>query len=198
MKNLNIDREFLNVEHYFAYKHLIECLKVEVQKGDDPFSWRKTLHRAFKCKDRRFYFWFRLWRYFYTTNKFHLLSYAKRKAIKLNREYNIDINPRSTIGPGLKIVHFTGIVIRGNCNIGQNVVIRQNVTIGDRHDTDIGISYIGENVQIGANSCIIGNVRIGKNVTIGAMSLINKSVPENTVVYSENHMVTREKKATGN
>jgi serine acetyltransferase len=193
MKNLNIDREFINVEYYFAYKHLTECLKEEVQKGEQPFSWRKTLHRAIKCKDRRFYFWFRIWRYFYATNRFKLFSLAKSKVTKLNREYNIDINPRSTIGPGLKIVHFTGIVIRGNCNIGKNVVIRQNVTIGDRHDDDVGLSYIGDNVAIGANSCIIGNVRIGANVTIGAMSLVNKSVPDNTVVYSSNQIVLRDK-----
>ncbi|CAH5220557.1 Serine acetyltransferase [Enterobacter cloacae] len=193
MKNLNIDRDFLNVEYDFAYKHLTECLKEEVQKGQESFSWRKTIHRAIKCRDRRFYFWFRIWRYFYATNKFKLYSLAKRKAINLNREYNIDINPRSTIGPGLKIVHFTGIVIRGNCNIGKNVVIRQNVTIGDRHDNDIGLSYIGDNVEIGANSCIIGNINIGSNVTIGAMSLINKSIPDNCVVYSANQIVMREK-----
>lgn len=193
MKSLDIDREFLSVEHYFAYRHLTECLKEEVQKGEEPFSWRKTIHRAIKCRDRRFYFWFRLWRYFYATNRFKLFSLAKRKAIKLNREYNIDINPRSTIGPGLKIVHFTGIVIRGNCNIGKNVVIRQNVTIGDRHDTDVGISYIGDNVEIGANACLIGNIKIGNNVTIGALAFVNKNVPDNSIVYSSNEMIIRER-----
>lgn len=189
----NLDREFINIEHYFALRHLKECLKEEVQKGDKPFSWRITLRRAIKCRDRRFYFWFRLWRFFYATNKYNLHSMAKRKTVKLNREYNIDINPRSTIGPGLKIVHFTGIVIRGNCNIGKNAIIRQNVTIGDKSDNDIGLSYIGDNVEIGANSCIIGNIRIGENVTIGAMSLINKNVPNNSVVYSLNSIITKSK-----
>ncbi|MHC9003535.1 serine acetyltransferase [Enterobacter adelaidei] len=193
MKNLDIDHEFLSVEHYFAYRHLTECLKEEVQKGEAPFSWRKTIHRAIKCRDRRFYFWFRLWRYFYATNRFNLFSLAKRKAIKLNREYNIDINPRSTIGPGLKIVHFTGIVIRGNCNIGKNVVIRQNVTIGDRHDTDVGLSYIGDNVEIGANACLIGNIKVGNNVIIGALAFVNKNVPDNSIVYSSKEMVIRER-----
>lgn len=193
MKNLTIDREMLNAEHYFAYRHLIECLQVEVQKGDEPFSWKKTIHRAIKCRDRRFYFWFRLWRFFYSTNKFNLFSLAKRKITKLNRAYNIDINPRSTIGPGLKIVHFTGIVIRGNCNIGRNVVIRQNVTIGDKRDTDIGISNIGDNVEIGANACLIGNIKIGNNVVIGALAFVNKNVPDNSIVYSSNEMVIKER-----
>lgn len=191
MKNMSIDREMLNAENYFAYRHLVECLKAEVQKGDAPFSWRKTIHRAIKCRDRRFYFWFRLWRYIYATNKFNLFSLAKRKITKLNRAYNIDINPRSTIGPGLKIVHFTGIVIRGNCNIGKNVVIRQNVTIGDKRDTEIGLSYIGDNVEIGASACLIGNIRVGNNVIIGALAFVNKSVPENSIVYSSNAMVIK-------
>lgn len=41
MKNLNIDRDFLNVEYDFAYKHLTECLKEEVQKGQESFSGAK-------------------------------------------------------------------------------------------------------------------------------------------------------------
>ena len=191
MKNLNISRELKNVENYFAYRHLTECLKEEVQKGGEPFSWRKTIHRAIKCRDRRFYFWFRLWRYFYATNRFKLIHLAKHKTIKLNREYNIDINPRSTIGPGLKIVHFTGVVIRGNCNIGKNIVIRQNVTVGDKHDTDVGISYIGDNVEIGASACLIGNIKIGNNVIIGALAFVNKNVPDNSIVYSSNAMVIK-------
>ncbi|EAT0151581.1 serine acetyltransferase, partial [Salmonella enterica] len=39
---------------------------------------------------------------------------------------------------------------------------------------------IGNNVNIGANCCIIGLSRkIGDNATIGAMSFINKDIPSN-------------------
>lgn len=191
MKNLHISHKIQSVEKYIPYRHLTECLKEEVQKGENPFSWCRTIHRAIKCQDRRFYFWFRLWRYFYVTNRFKLFFLAKRKTIKLNREYNIDINPRSTIGPGFKIVHFTGIVIRGNCSIGRNFVIRQNVTIGDRRHTDEGISYIGDNVEIGASACLIGNIKIGNNVIIGALAFVNKNVPDNSIVYSSNEMIIK-------
>ncbi|MEB8564653.1 DapH/DapD/GlmU-related protein, partial [Salmonella enterica subsp. enterica serovar Lubbock] len=34
---------------------------------------------------------------------------------------------------------------------------------------------IGNNVDIGANTCIIGSITIGDNVTIGAMSFVNIS-----------------------
>ena len=41
---------------------------------------------------------------------------------------------------------------------------------------------IGNNVNIGANVCIIGNIRIGNNVEIGAGTVVVKDIPDNTVV----------------
>jgi acetyltransferase-like isoleucine patch superfamily enzyme len=41
---------------------------------------------------------------------------------------------------------------------------------------------IGNNVYIGANTCILPGVKIGSNVIIGAGSLVNKSIPDNCVV----------------
>ncbi|HHK9553062.1 TPA: serine acetyltransferase [Enterobacter sichuanensis] len=173
------------------YEQLKESLMVEVQKGGKSFSWSKTIRRAMKCVDRRFYFWFRIWCYLYQTNKYGLREYAKHRMIKLNRRYSTDINPKAVIGPGLKIVHFPGIVIRGNTVIGKNAIIRQGVTIGARNDTDEGFSRIGDNVEIGANACLIGDISIGDNVKIGAMAFINKNIPDDTVVYSKNDIVLK-------
>lgn len=175
------------------YDELTQCLKAEVQKGKKSFSWGRTLHCALKCADRRFYFWFRVWGYLFKTNKYGLRKFAKHRMTKLNRKYSTDINPRACIGAGLKIVHFPGVVIRGNSVIGKNAVIRQGVTIGARNSTDEGLTIIGDNVEIGANSCIIGDISIGNNVTIGALSLINKNVPDNTIVFSQNSIVYRNK-----
>ncbi|WP_336212020.1 serine acetyltransferase [Enterobacter sp. P82] len=173
------------------YEQLKESLMVEVQKGGKSFSWSKTIRRAMKCVDRRFYFWFRIWCYLYQTNKYGLREYAKHRMIKLNRCYSTDINPKAVIGPGLKIVHFPGIVIRGNTVIGKNAIIRQGVTIGARNDTDEGFSRIGDNVEIGANACLIGDISIGDNVKIGAMAFINKNIPDDTVVFSKNDIVLK-------
>ena len=80
-----------------------------------------------------------------------------------------------------------GIVISGYARIGRNLFIRQNSTIGIK---TLGLERyqleIGDNVSIGANSCIIGDtLSIGDNVTIGAMSLVNKSVPANSIYYTQ-------------
>lgn len=41
---------------------------------------------------------------------------------------------------------------------------------------------IGNNVSIGVNVVIIGDVHIGNNVTIGAGTVITKDIPDNAVV----------------
>lgn len=69
--------------------------------------------------------------------------------------------------------------------IGQNCTVFQNVTIGakNQEDADNGIyPSIGDNVIIGCNAVIIGNIKIGDNVRIGASSLVNCNIPDNSTV----------------
>ena len=82
--------------------------------------------------------------------------------------------------------HYVGIVISQRSVIGENLHIKQNVTIGVKSLQQQGGVYIGDNVDIGANSCIIGDdIHIGNNVTIGAMTFINKDIPDNCKVYNK-------------
>lgn len=186
-------KDFLDVENYFANYTLKQCLMAEVQKGEKPFSWFRTIHRAIKCQDRRFYFWYRIWSYFYQTNKFGLKKTAKNRMASLNVKYSSDIHPAAKIDAGLSLRHLTGVIIRADCVIGKNAIIRQGVTIGMRKSTDTGYVRIGDNVEIGANSCIIGDIKIGNNVTIGALTLVNKDIPNNHTVYSQNTLVLKSK-----
>ena len=41
--------------------------------------------------------------------------------------------------------------------------------------------FIGNNVWIGANCCILPNVHIGDNCVIGAGSVVTKDIPSNSV-----------------
>lgn len=67
-------------------------------------------------------------------------------------------------------------------SIGFDCIIRQNTTIGNASDDNSKIPVIGDNVQIGANVVIIGDIAIGSNVVIGAGSVVTKNVPENCTV----------------
>lgn len=67
--------------------------------------------------------------------------------------------------------------------IGRNFTCRQNTTIGNKSDDKPNERpTIGDNVTLGANVVIIGNVHIGNNVIIGAGSVVVKDVPDNAVV----------------
>lgn len=66
--------------------------------------------------------------------------------------------------------------------IGDNFIVRNNTTIGNKNLDDENRPIIGNNVEIGTNSIIIGKIKIGDNVIIGAGSVVVKDVPDNCVV----------------
>lgn len=87
-----------------------------------------------------------------------------------------------TIMEGVKLSHPYATIINAK-KIGKNFSCRQCTTIGNKIDgsNDL-VPTIGDNVSIGANVVIIGDVIIGNNVTIGAGSVVIKDVPNNTIV----------------
>ncbi|WP_026839451.1 serine O-acetyltransferase [Gillisia sp. JM1] len=84
------------------------------------------------------------------------------------------------IGNDFYIGHFGGIIINSKAIIGNNCNISQGVTIGvSGRGPKRGVPRIGNNVYIGANAVIVGDIFIGDNVVIGANSLVIESVPNN-------------------
>ena len=104
---------------------------------------------------------------------------------------NIEIPSNVKIGPGLAIHHFGGIIINNGATIGNDLDIRQGVTIGNNAK---GCPIIGNNVYIGAGAKIIGNVLIGNNVTIGANAVVTKDIPDNSVCVGVPAKVIKEYK----
>lgn len=101
------------------------------------------------------------------------------------REYTIatscDIStclPRST-----ELPHPVGVVIGHDVDIGSNVLIRQNVTVGrSEPDPDAGYPTISDNVSIGAGTVILGDVDLGEGCTTGANSVVVDDVAPHTTV----------------
>ena len=88
-------------------------------------------------------------------------------------------------GKGLVVDHGQALVVNGESRLGRNVHLRHSTTIGSKQLTSGGHSAcprIGNNVDIGAQVCIIGNIEIGNNVIIGVGSIVVKSIPANCVV----------------
>lgn len=89
----------------------------------------------------------------------------------------------SIIGPGLHIMHYSGIVINPRAIIGSNFTIMQCSTIGNvRIGSKMGVPTIGDNVVLSSNSVIIGKINIGNNVMIGAGSIVSKDIADNSTV----------------
>jgi serine O-acetyltransferase len=87
-----------------------------------------------------------------------------------------EFTPGCRIGQGLVVRHPAGIVIGGSVVIGENLVIHQGVTIGEKFRTSSGFSgspTLGNNIVIGANSVIAGEIELGNDLVIGALSYVN-------------------------
>lgn len=89
----------------------------------------------------------------------------------------VSLPKSAVIGPGLRVWHFGNIFIHPDCIIGANCTVRQGVTIGNRH-VDGPVPVLGDNVELGAYSQILGGIKIGNNCRIGAMSVVLQDMPD--------------------
>ncbi len=97
----------------------------------------------------------------------------------------IELPRKLTAGKGLILYHGQALVVNQGVIIGENCTLRNSVTIGHKKLADGSFSNcprIGNNVDIGANACIIGDIIIGDNVIIGAGAVVTKSIPDNCTV----------------
>ena len=95
----------------------------------------------------------------------------------------IEIPYETKIGKGLIVYHGVGLIINKATIIGENCILRHNTTIGNKGDAITNdCPVIGNNVNIGAQVCMLGKIRIGDNAIIGAGSIVTKDVPAYAVV----------------
>lgn len=95
----------------------------------------------------------------------------------------IEIHPGATIGPRLVIDHGMAIVIGETAEIGSDVLLYHNVTLGGvdlikakRHPT------LEDHVVVGAGAQILGPITIGARSRVGANAVVVKDVPSDSVV----------------
>ena len=89
----------------------------------------------------------------------------------------------ASIGGGIYVLNHPFATVINAHNIGKKFTVRQCTTIGNKYDgrNDL-VPTFGDNVTVGANAVIIGDIRIGNNVTIGAGSVVINDVPDNSIV----------------
>ncbi len=95
----------------------------------------------------------------------------------------IEIHPGARIGRRFIIDHGMGVVIGETAEVGDDVYIYHQVTLGGtssahgkRHPT------VGNNVIIGAGAKVLGAIEIGDNARVGANAVVVAPVPADTTV----------------
>lgn len=110
---------------------------------------------------------------------FHYLAY-----VFVRNVYGIELRKTIQAGRRFEIGHQSGIVVHEFARIGDDVVIRQNVTFG------IGTSWawgegptIGSRVSFSPGVVVIGNVTIGDDVSIGPNCVVTQDVPPGRTLF---------------
>lgn len=134
--------------------------------------------------------------YFYRNkNKFVVYNFFYKRLSKKN---GLEIES-SNIGKGLYIGHPYCITVNPKAIIGKNCNLHKGVTIGqENRGIRKGAPHIGDNVWIGVNSTIVGNIEIGDDVLISANSFVNCNVPSHSIVVGNPCKIYRKQNATEN
>ncbi len=97
--------------------------------------------------------------------------------------HGIELPAGTQIGRRFRIGHQSGIVVHAQAVIGDDCLIRHNVTIGAaRTGPAPPTPRIGDRVTIGAGAVLIGGITIGDDAVIGANVVVRVDVPANAVV----------------
>jgi serine O-acetyltransferase len=77
-------------------------------------------------------------------------------------------------GPGLVLIHSSGVVINGQVRGGERVFLEHQVTLGaERRASPV----LGNDVFIGAGAKVLGAVTVGDGARVGANAVVLDDVP---------------------
>lgn len=102
---------------------------------------------------------------------------------RIRNTYGIDLPYTVQLGRRVRIEHQSGIIIHGNSIIGDDSIIRQGVTLGNRYlDKPYDAPKLGNRVNVGAGAKLLGNISIGDGANIGANCVVLIDVPNNATI----------------
>lgn len=132
------------------------------------------------------------------STKFMPLALIYKVLFRITKELRHIEIPRTTkIGEGLYIGHAYNITINPKAVLGKNVNIHRGVLIGQTNRGGRqGAPVIGDEVWIGINAVIVGNVKIGDDVLIAPNSYVNCDVPSHSIVFGNPCIIKHRENAT--
>jgi len=128
---------------------------------------------------------------------YHLYLFARWLSQTARWVTGVEIHPGAAIGRRFFIDHGMGVVIGETSEIGDDVTLYHNVTLGGvsiekgkRHPS------LGDGVVVGAGAKVLGAIEIGSGSRIGANAVVVKSVPPDSIVVGVPGQVVRRKVKT--
>jgi serine O-acetyltransferase len=91
--------------------------------------------------------------------------------------YGIELTSRTRVGRRLRLAHHGGVTLHPGVVIGDDCLIRHNVTIGVAVDDATAAPRLGDRVEVGAGAVIIGGITIGDDARIGPNAVVTTNVP---------------------
>lgn len=109
-----------------------------------------------------------------------------------------EIHPDAQFGPGLALVHSSGVVIGGGVRGGVDCRINPGVVLGEPGRgskggrSDDNFPTLGDHVTLGAHAVVLGPLRVGDGSVVGANSVVRADVPDNVIVAGAPARVIRQ------
>jgi serine O-acetyltransferase len=110
----------------------------------------------------------------------------------VRNHYGVELPVTARVGRRVVLGHQAGIIIHATAVIGDDCLLRQNVTLGvinAEHGNQA--PTLGRGVVLGCGAVILGGVTIGDRARIGPNTVVMTDVPADTSVFpSTPRMIT--------
>ena len=126
-----------------------------------------------------------VWRYgLPTAFRKPMSAFYRLAAQRIRNAHGIDIPPTVQIGRRVHIPYGGKVVISGRVVIGDDCILRHNVTIGAaRRGEDV--PTLGRHVAVGTGAVILGKISVGDYAEIGPNAIVLTDVPDKGTVFSD-------------
>ena len=150
-------------------------VRADIHRFREEDSGTRALVRGLLSQGFQALFVYRIFRWFYERRiPTQPLRFFAERFTEITT--GISIPAQASIGKGLRIHHFGGIIVHSASIIGEHCTIYHGVTLGDRGGWG-GAPRIGNRVLVGAGAKLIGQIVIGDESVIGANAVVLTSVP---------------------
>lgn len=151
-------------------KILIEDMKLILNK--DKITFVQIAKSYFIDTGIKAVILYRLANYFQRIGRYNIAKVISNHNMRVT---GATISPNSKIGTGLKLPHPNGVVIGKDVELGYNVTIMQQVTLGIKNQNDYRFPKIGNDVYIGSGAKILGHIYIADGCIIGSNAVVTKT-----------------------